>query len=130
MNEMNLKKELNERFKNIRFHDDLFSDINDIIKKSGNTASFLKKLMTNLNLLNEFKDMAPLKKSNIFESLKGSSNLYSMRIKMQANIRILYSIDSNGTILLYGFYERGGKQKTNYKNAIPIAQERYKESIK
>jgi len=53
-----------------------------------------------------------------------------MRIKMQANIRILYSIDSNGTILLYGFYERGGKQKTNYKNAIPIAQERYKESIK
>lgn len=59
--------------------------------------------MTNLNLLNEFKDMAPLKKSNIFESLKGSSNLYSMRIKMQANIRILYSIDSNGTILLYGF---------------------------
>jgi hypothetical protein len=44
MNEMNLKKELNERFKNIRFHDDLFSDINDIIKKAVTQLLFLKSL--------------------------------------------------------------------------------------
>ena len=74
--------------------------------------------------------MAPIKMSKLFESLKGHSNLYSMKIKLKLNIRILYSIDKNGTILLYGFYEKGGKRITDYINAIPIALERYKESKK
>lgn len=130
MDEVYLEKQVNERYGNIRFSTDCLSDITKIVNESGNEFSFLKKFLYALSILDEYKDTAPIKMSNLFESLKEYSNLYSMKIKLQANIRILYSIDSNGTVLLYGFYERGGKRKTNYKNAIPIALERYKESKK
>jgi hypothetical protein len=130
MDEVYLEKQVNERYSNIRFSDDCISDITEIINESGNELSFLKKFWRTLNILDEYKDMAPIKMSKLFESLKGHSNLYSMKIKLKLNIRILYSIDKNGTILLYGFYEKGGKRITDYNNAIPIALERYKESKK
>lgn len=130
MDEVYLEKQVNERYGNIRFSADCLSDITEIINESGNEFSFLKKFLYALSILDEYKDTAPIKMSNLFESLKGHRNLYSMKIKLRMNIRILYSIDKNGTILLYGFYEKGGKRATDYSNAIPIAQERYKESIK
>lgn len=130
MDEVYLKKQVNDRYSNIRFSDDCISDITEIINESGNEFSFLKKFLYALSILDEYKDTAPIKMSNLFESLKGHRNLYSMKIKLRMNIRILYSIDKNGTILLYGFYEKGGKRVTDYSNAIPIALERYKESKK
>ena len=53
MDEVYLKKQVNDRYSNIRFSDDCISDITEIINESGNELSFLKKFWRTLNILDE-----------------------------------------------------------------------------
>ena len=60
-----------------------------------------------------------------FESI--GEGLFSMHLTGSGfNIRILYSFFTNrDPVLLHAFYERGGKNKTDYSTHIPIAKERF-----
>lgn len=128
MNKLKLFNELSNCFDNIKFHPKLISDILDIISNSGNEAEFLSKFSTRLKFLNNYKEKAHLQRDKNFEKLKKCSDLYSMHVDCSKhNIRIIYSFLNNGTVLLYGFYERAGKRVTDYSSAIPDSLKRYKE---
>lgn len=58
------------------------------------------------------------------EKPKKTNGLYVIKIKIDCNIRILFSVEKDGTILLHTFEEKGGKDKTGYTHAIPIAEKR------
>ncbi|RGS76964.1 hypothetical protein DWX71_07495 [Ruminococcus bromii] len=101
MDEVYLKKQVNDRYSNIRFSDDCISDITEIINESGNELSFLKKFWRTLNILDEYKDMAPIKMSKLFESLKGHSNLYihENKIKIEYKNIIFNRQKRNNTVV-------------------------------
>lgn len=73
MDEVYLKKQVNDRYSNIRFSDDCISDITEIINESGNELSFLKKFWRTLNILDEYKDMAPIKMSKLLKVWKDTA---------------------------------------------------------
>lgn len=119
-----LKKELGC----FKMHPAFERDLIDLDLFSPADLRFLTEFTTCLSLLRTLGYRASTELNNKFEKLKHASGLYSMRIKVPSkNIRILYSIQHDGTILLCGFFERGGKRKTNYTNFIKTAQMRLKE---
>ncbi|MCD5414061.1 MAG: hypothetical protein LR001_03520 [Clostridiales bacterium] len=65
-----------------------------------------------------------------FEKLKNTSGLYSMRLKGEVNLRILFCFFDFGygeiALLLYPFQEKDNKKsnKDSYRTAIPIANSR------
>lgn len=127
MNKIKLLKELENKFNNFKIHEDLIGDIINIVSKSGNETNFIRKLGKRLDLLKAYKDETHLK-CNDFEILSYEDNLYSMHIRDKIfNIRILYSFEKDGTILLHSFNERSGKKATDYATAIPVAKQRYLE---
>ena len=124
-----LSKQLSGMFANIDTHPLLASDITHIIKESGLEKQFLSKLRTQLLILNEYKDSAHIRFPDSFEKLRHTKNLYSMKLKnRQYNIRILYTFQKDGTILLYAFYERSGKRSSDYSKPIKIAKERLRDN--
>ena len=128
MNKIKLLNNLNDNFKNFKIHPDLLNDITSIITQSGNEMQLLKKLNTSLNFLKQYGNMAHLQPTRNFEKLKEEDNMYSMHLRSNSfNIRILYSFLSDGTVLLYGFYEREGKSITDYSSAIKFARNRLNE---
>lgn len=123
---MNVRKELEETLKDIgdiKYHPDFLDDIADILNHSGRAEQFFKKFLTSLFYLNQHKENTHNVLSKNFEQLKEVENLYSMHINIpNYNVRVLYSFLPNGTILLHGFHERGGKKATDYTRAISIAE--------
>lgn len=131
---MNVKKELEKTLKavsDIKYHPDFLDDIIDILGRSGRAEQFFTKFLTNLFLLNQYKENTHHVLHKNFEQLKEIENLYSMHIKItDYNVRVLYSFLPNRTILLHGFHERGGKKATDYTKAISIAEMRKADCIK
>lgn len=128
MNKIKLIKELESNFDSFSVHPELVTDLISLLSRSGTEKSFLSKLKYALNFLKRFGVTAHMQPTDQFEKLLEASNLFSMHIEGKTfNIRILYSFADDGTILLHGFYERAGKQKTDYSTAIPIAQRRLAE---
>lgn len=120
----NIEKEL-EYFK---MHPDFEKDLIGLDLFSSPDPRFLTELKTCLFLLRTLGYRAHVELKSKFEKLKYAPGLYSMRIRTSAkNIRIIYSIQRDGTILLCGFYERAGKRKTDYTTPIKTAQSRLKE---
>lgn len=115
---------------NFEIHPDLVTDLAKLFYNTGNRKDFLSKFVKNLDFLNKYGIEAHIQPSSQFELLKEVPNMYSMHVKGKSfNIRILYSFFSDNTILLHGFYKRGGKQHTDYSKAIPIAKGRFNEYI-
>ncbi len=80
------------------------------------------KLLALLDMLSEAKSISDLCKSDNFEKLTGTSmSLYAMKIKTKDNLRIIFSYDKDGSILLLMFAEKKGKRRTGYSGAIPKA---------
>lgn len=124
-------KEVLDAFPDVDYHHSLIDDLTDMLNNTGISGAFVGKFLTNLINLSNYKNQTHIKLPANFEKLKQEENLFSMHIKVKnCNARILYSFLSDGTVLLYGFFERSGKKKTDYTNAKRIAKIRKSELIK
>lgn len=99
-------------------------ELKELIEESGYKNEFIKKYRRSLKLLENLKDNCIIHKT--FEKLRNAKNIYSIRLKGQKNIRILFTfaqINSRDiVILLYPFQEKDNKNnKTSYRHAISIA---------
>jgi hypothetical protein len=113
----------------IREHLKYEDDLKDLIEKSGVQAKFWGLYKQRLTYLDENSELCTLRTA-WFEQLIGyDGELFSMIIKFEKNIRILFTfVENEGTkytILLYPFQEKeSGKTKQSYKAAAPIALKR------
>ncbi len=125
MDKESVLKELRKHFSDIEVHDDLISELLEIISATGVELVFLRILMLRLNILRNLGIQATKHKE--FEPL--GNHLYSMHLAGKGfNIRIIYAFLENGhPILLLSFYERAGKGKTDYSTKIAQAASRLKE---
>jgi len=117
----------------IRVHWQFENDLKAILEKSGQIADFWSKYRQRLQFLDERKKECILK-HDWFEKLRYEDNLYSIRFRIDKNIRILFAFVAYNNIeyaiLLYPFEEKDKKKsKTSYESAKPIAQERLKEVL-
>lgn len=107
-------------------HPELIGEIMNLIKQSGMEAAFFTMLITRLKMLCEHRTDAHILASRNFEHL--DQGIYSMHLQTgQFNIRILYALEQDQTVLLHAFYERQGKNKTDYTGKINLALARLKE---
>jgi len=115
--------------KNIREHFEYENDLKDLIEKSGVKDKFWALYKQRLKYLDERSGLCVLRTA-WFEQLKWyDDKLFSMIVKFQKNIRILFAfVEHDGTqyaILLYPFQEKEvGKKKDSYKAAAPVALKR------
>jgi hypothetical protein len=113
----------------IREHPKYEDDLKDLIEKSGVKNKFWGLYKQRLTFLKEHSELCTLRTA-WFEQLKGYDGvLFSMIIKFEKNIRILFTfVEHEGTqyaILLYPFQEKeSGKKKDSYSGTAPIALKR------
>ncbi len=113
----------------IREHLKYEDDLKDLIEKSGVQAKFWGLYKQRLTYLDENSELCTLRTA-WFEQLIGyDGELFSMIIKFEKNIRILFTfVEHEGTqytILLNPFQEKeSGKTKQSYRAAAPIALKR------
>lgn len=107
----------------------LNNELKELIEQSGYKNEFIKKYRRSLKLLESLKDNCTVHKT--FEKLSNVKNIYSIRLKGQKNIRILFTFaqinNRDIVILLYSFQEKDNKKnnsKNSYSYAISIAEER------
>ncbi len=106
-------------------HPSLINELFDLMKNSGCESQFLKVFASRLDFLQQHGSNA-VQLSKKYERL--NRDICSMHVDIKnKNIRILYSIRPNGTVLLLAFHERGGKAATDYSQKIPEASRRLKE---
>ena len=115
------------QFPNITPLQECNDEYTEIVQKSPNRGTIKRKLLALLDLLNSTKSISDLCKTSSFEKLTGvSESLYALKIKTGCNIRIIFSYERDGSILLLMFEEKEGKRKTDYSEVIPIAIKRLK----
>lgn len=116
-------------FSGIICHEKIYDEINEIIERSGYEARFFKVLSRMVIFLKAHLENAHLH-HNQLESLQ-QSDLYSMHIEgANFNIRILYSFTSARVpVLLLAFFERAGKNATDYTPYIEPAEKRLEEVL-
>ena len=113
-----------EEFKRIYYVDGFFKEFRKLFKKDTQTyENYIVKLNEHLTILDEPESSLALPR---FEPLKNEKNLYSLRFVTKMNIRVLFSIEANGAIvlLLTSFKE---KSASDYKPAINHAKKIIKE---
>ena len=69
---------------------DFKDDIDELVSKSGYYNQFIKKFAKAVRILEGLKKQC-VECSNLFEKLKGADDLYSIRLKGQKNLRILFA---------------------------------------
>lgn len=108
-------------------HAKLGKELLEIIAGSGYEAAFFRLLAVRLSFLSKAGIQAVEHKE--FELL--GHGVYSMHLSSRGfNIRILYSFLPDGRpSLLTCFYERAGKDKTDYSNKIELAKDRFEERL-
>lgn len=107
-----------------KFNDEL----RDLIEKSGYVHIFMKDYRKILRFLENLKTMSICKDNKKFEKLLDADGLYSMKLKGEKNIRILFmftKMDNQDVAILLTCFEE--KVTSDYKPAIRIANERKKE---
>ena len=106
-------------------HSLLLADIAGALKQSGRESAFLRILLARLKWLEETGGQAVSHKE--FERL--DERIYSMHLSSEGfNLRILYGFLPDGRpALLLAFYERAGKQNTDYTGKIAEAGMRLRE---
>ena len=108
-------------------------ELEDLIELSGCKEEFTRKFRKMLLFLEGLKRNCISHKN--FERLVKNGDIYSMRLKGDKNIRILFAFidyyDKEVSILLYAFEEKDRKTKSkhSYGTAISIAMDRMKELI-
>lgn len=104
-------------------------ELKDIIEKSGYKQEFIRKYRISLKMLDNLRLNCIFHKSR-FEKLKNHTDLYSLKLHGNKNIRILFTFLDNGSktiaVLLYPFQEKDDNNNgiTSYNNAIEIAKAR------
>ncbi len=110
---------------NIYATPEFWEEFDDFFQQSANRARNKVKFLALLSMLSETKSISNLCKSDNFEKLTDTSlSLYVMKIKTKDNLRIIFSYNRDGSILLLLFAEKSGKRRTDYSGAIPKAIKR------
>lgn len=126
MNKQKAIQELMVLLEGVYAHPKVPKEICDLVLGTGKEKEFLKTLSRQL-------EVAKLLGENVvkhpqFEKLKDCKGLYSMHIEgKEFNIRILYTLNRRGEILLHCFYEKEGKTVSEYSSHVPVALTRMKE---
>ena len=121
--------------KYVRVHWEFENDLKVILERSGQKENFRQKYRQRLQHLSDRRQEC-IKKRDWFEKLTYEKDLYSMKIKGEKNIRIIFTFvaykGSEYAILLYPFEEKDSKNKGkhSYDTAKPIAQKRLQEVLK
>lgn len=109
---------------NIKCVEGFAEEYERIVRQKHNRKKIDSKVLELLLYVSSVKIPSTFCEHGNIEKPKKTNGLYSMKIKIGCNIRLLFSVEENGTILLHTFEEIGGKSKTDYTHAIPIAEKR------
>ena len=110
----------------IAAHPRMLPELMNILAKTGVEQKFLRLLTT--RIFQEQQLGMDAIKLEEFERIGDGINSMHLSVSSQLNIRILYSYLSNGSlVLLHAFNKRGGKRKTDYTPALPVAKRRLEE---
>lgn len=101
-----------------------YKELDDVLKGFGQRKHFENWLYFKLKMLDMDCKTAIASEPKTFRQIKGHDNLFEIRYRKQKNIRILFSIEDFGKIVLHPFEE---KDKNDFKPAIKVAKERKKE---
>lgn len=125
MNRDSVIAKLLEYLSEFLYHDLMFSELIDLIAKTGQEKKFFSQLVIRLRHLSCFGVQAETHDG--FENI--GKGLFSMHFEgKEYNIRILFSFMPNGQpALLLSFYEREGKRKTDYTHLLEPAISRLKQ---
>lgn len=125
MNRETFLRKLAEALQQFVLHSLLLTDILGELRRSGREGSFLRILLARLKWLEETGRQAVAHKE--FERL--DEEIYSMHLSSEGfNMRILYGFLWDGRpALLLAFYERAGKQVTDYTGKTDEARARLRE---
>ena len=125
MNKENVLRYLRDYFSEIEVYEDLPAELIELIAGSGVEAHFFRILVMRIKMLLSMGVMATKHKE--FESI--GDGLYSMHLSGKGfNIRILYSFLQDRTpVLLLAFFEREGKNNTDYTPHIEPALTRLRQ---
>ena len=118
------------QYPNVYLHPKCMEEILTFTIATGNEARFLCTLERYLRFMHN-NDISLWVKKDGIEKLKNcNANLWSMHFEGAYNLRILFSVTNDGTLLLHTFYERGAKSFTGYESHIPFAITRLNEMHK
>ncbi|MCC8074639.1 MAG: type II toxin-antitoxin system RelE/ParE family toxin [Clostridiales bacterium] len=105
-------------------HESVIKELMSILRNSGAEKRVFDLLVARLKSLQDYWNHACDQRE--FELLGGG--IYSMHIAAAGmNIRILYAFADSKAYLLHAFYEREGKNHTDYTGKVKLAQERLDE---
>lgn len=113
-------------------HPKFEEELKKVLELSGYKQQFVSLYRQRLKFLHERQKSCILKK-DWFEILKNSAGIYSMKLKGQKNIRILFKFtgykNRDIALLLCTFEEKDSKNKSNtsYNKAIEAANTRIEE---
>ncbi len=97
----------------------------DLVKGKSFEKAFIREFMWSINILSELGYQAAIYPGKNFRKLNGVPDLCRIRFNnVNYNIRTIYSIKNNSIFLILSFWERAGKNKTNYTPYIKPAQAR------
>ena len=119
-------------------HPDFIEDMKILLKKElkGVEVKFFQQMVTQLENINHFrKKVHTVANNEILSGIGRDSNgqpweLYSIHLTLGGNFNVRFIIkfdESTTPYLLYAFYERKGKKKTDYTIPVKISQKRYLE---
>lgn len=126
MNNAQILGFLNDYLRGFTFHPQLVEELLSLICGSGFEKRFFRDLVQKLTILRALGVNATQHEE--FESI--GKRLYSMHMNGAGfNIRILYSfLPDRQPVLLLAFYERAGKNKTDYSGYLEPALSRMRGS--
>lgn len=102
-------------------------ELENLISKSGYLEKFKSKYRSGLRFLENLKRNC-IMQSNLFEQLKESDGLYSMKLKGEKNIRILFDfqiVNGKEAAIIYNCFQE--KRTKDYSMEIKVAQSRREE---
>lgn len=111
---------------NVKTSAEFEEEYKSIVGSKPNAAKIDRKVAELLHFIGTAKNPALICNHGCIEKLK-TDDLFSMKIKLRCNIRILFSLEKDGTILLHSFEEKAGKKVSEYGAAVKTAKDRLKE---
>lgn len=100
------------------------NELKKLLERSGYLNEFKSKYLKGLRFLENLKKKCILNAS-LFEELLDSDGIYSMRIKGEKNIRILFGfeeVEGKDIVILYNSFQE--KRTKDYSENIKLAQSR------
>ncbi len=102
-------------------------ELKDLVEKSGYVKELKSKYHKSLRFLEQLKQNC-IMNSKLFEQLKNADGIYSIMLKGDKNIRILFDFQTNGKteiVVLYNCFEE--RKTKDYSDEILEAKSRRKE---